>query len=111
MPILNIRQVAQNVQKFYLSGNQTGTILVDLNAPCNEQLKVNMIRLSTFQATLSEVYATINLYLSNNHKLTYNNVKYVVNNIKSRQAIINHINGHHFEKYLCGNNYTGKYNT
>lgn len=111
MPILNIRQVAQDVQKFYLTGNQTGIINVTLNAPCNEILTVNVKHLSSFQATLTDTYATINLYLSNNHKLTYNNIKYVVNNIKSRQAIINHVNGHHFEKYLRGNNYTGKYNT
>jgi hypothetical protein len=111
MTILNIKQVAQNVQKFYLSGNQTGTINVTLNAPCNENLTVNVTRLSTFQATLADTYATINLYLSNNHKLTYNNIHYVVNNVKSRQSIINHINGHHFEKYLCGNSYTGKYDT
>ncbi len=111
MSVVNLKQVAKNVQKFYLSGNQTGSINVNLNEPCNESITVNINRLSTFQETLTEVYSTINLYLSNNHKLTYGNKKYVVNNTKSRQAILNHIYSHHFEKYLISNNFSGSYDT
>jgi hypothetical protein len=109
MTVVNLKQIAKNVQKFYLSGNQSGNIIVKLNEPCNENITINVTRLSTFQETLTEVYSKINLYLSNIHKITYSNMKYTLNNIKSKNLILNHIHSHHFNKYLVSNNLSGEY--
>jgi hypothetical protein len=106
-PIVNLPKVAQEVEKFYLSGKQTGKLTVDLNAPVNDDITVNLNREKNFSLTLKNALKPVQLHLSNITQLTDGKQKFVASSGEQRQHLLKSFAHKAYQKYLTVNNTTG----
>jgi len=101
--------IARNVEQFYLSGYSYGTLPVNIMSPINNIFNINLIRKSSYQETLNDVFYKIHRYLLNHSLITYYGNKIPCNSIQSRkQKVQTHIIHDEFHKHLINNNLTGR---
>ena len=109
MPKVNFIQIAKDVEKFYLSGNQKASINVIFNSPINDKIVMQVIRKSTYTDTLSAIITSIKLFLSNCQQISYNGTKHIAYSIESRKHILSQIYANHFQKHLIANGLNGQF--
>jgi hypothetical protein len=93
--MIDFIKIAKEVDSFYLSSLDTGSIIVNIGHPINDAVRFVIIRKLTYQETLNQILGKITLYFSTLRQIKHvtNGVTktYYANSIKTRKHIIEHI--------------------
>jgi hypothetical protein len=105
--IINYRKVAKDVEAFYISGKQTGTLPIHLGAPIDDTLNVNLVREKNFASTLRTALLPVQLHISSMARITDGKHQFIASSGEQRKHIFHSIAHNHFQKHLHVNSLTG----
>jgi len=106
-PVVNLIQITQEVEAFYLSGDKTGKLKVQLEAPLNDTLNINLKREKNFTLTLKTALQPVQMYLSNVTQVTSDKHSYTTTSAQERDHHIKSIIHRHWQKHCTVNKITG----
>jgi len=104
----NIKALAQNIEQFWLSNDDTTTLQISFIWPTTHTINYNLKRQSTFNNTLHNVFSFVAHYVACSIRITDSTQNtYNVYGTNSISTMINTINTNNYNKYLDINQFGG----
>jgi hypothetical protein len=111
-PTVNLPLVAKQILDFQNSPQRSTILNIKFGAPIYNELNLNISKDDSFEDTLQDVIASIQLFITNQSSVTRANEDGTItsrtfDSAKSRNSYIDSILANDFNKYLANNSTTG----
>jgi hypothetical protein len=108
-PVINVRQIAKDVENFWLSQSTIGFLPIAFKGIINDTITFKIVRQTSYSLTLSSVYSAASEHMSSFKRITQNSTTSYFNDINDKSTISTHGKMYDFRTYLNSNNLAGKY--
>ena len=107
--IINVRQIAKDVENFWLSQSTIGFLPIAFKGIINDTITFKIVRQTSYSLTLSSVYSAASEHMSSFKRITQNRTTSYFNDMNDKSTISTHGKMYDFRTYLNSNNLAGKY--